>query len=307
MRLNFLILGAQKSASTYLQYCLSQHPDVFIYKDELAIFEDPDYQNFSEAFIDSLFSGRTERRLGIKRPSSLGRPEVPERIRSAVPDAKLIAVLRNPVDRALSAYFYYMSGSYIPLQDAETGMRNLLEGRYAQRYKRSGDILEFGKYYKYISRYGHFLDSGKLLLIKQEDLLTDRQGSFRRVFDFLEVDPDFQPPGQEARRQAGHYNLISQRIMRLGGKISFRKNETNTRAYPKDQLLLRLIGKAMFFGSALLSQHILDGKRPALSKDCKDALYGYYRDDVTRLEGLTGWDLSSWKGAATNLSPAART
>lgn len=299
MRLNFLILGAQKSASTYLQYCLSQHPDVFIYKDELAIFEDPDYENFSEALVDSLFAGRSERRLGIKRPSSIGRPEVPERIRRAVPDAKLIAVLRNPVDRALSAYFYYMAGSYIPLEDAETGMRNLLQGRYAEDHKRSGEILEFGKYYKYLTRYEHFLNAGNLLLIKQEDLLADRQGTFRRVFEFLDVDPGFQPPGQKARRQAGHYNLISQRIMRVAGAISFRKNETNTRAYPKDQLSLRLIGKAMFFGSSLLSQYVFDRKKPQLSKACKDALYGYYSDDIAKLEGLTGWDLTSWKGNAT--------
>lgn len=301
MRLNFLILGAQKSASTYLQYCLSQHPDVFIYRDELAIFEDPDYENFSEALVDSLFVGRSERRLGIKRPSSIGRPEVPERIRRAVPDAKLIAVLRNPVDRALSAYFYYMAGSYIPLEDAETGMRNLLEGRYAEHHKRSGEILEFGKYYKYLTKYEHFLNAGNLLLIKQEDLLADRQASFRKVFEFLDVDPGFQPSGQKARRQAGHYNLISQRIMRVAGAISFRKNETNTRAYPKDQLALRLIGKAMFFGSSLLSQYVLDRKKPQLSKSCKDTLYGYYRDDIVNLEGLTGWDLSSWKGNATSL------
>jgi len=92
MRLNFLILGAQKSASTFLQFCLAQHPDVYIHNREMPIFEDPDYANFSEAFVDRLFEGRSERRLGIKRPSYIGRPEVPERIYRAVPEGKLIAV-----------------------------------------------------------------------------------------------------------------------------------------------------------------------------------------------------------------------
>lgn len=299
MRLNFLILGAQKSASTFLQFCLAQHPDVFIHKQEMPIFEDPDYAHFSEAFIDGLFAGRSERRLGIKRPAYIGRPEVPERIYRAVPEAKLIAVLRNPVARALSGYFYYMAGSYIPLLDAETGMRNLLAGRYAETYPRAQEILEFGLYHKYVSMYGPYLDSGRMFLIKQEDLVAEPAESFRRVFQFLDVDPGFRPATQKAKRQGGHYNLLSQRVMRFAGTISYKKNESNTRAFERNNSILRLVGKTVLASSNFISGRFLKNTKPTLSKSCTDALYGYYADDVRHLESLTGWNLSSWKSEVT--------
>lgn len=307
MRLNFLIVGAQKSASTYLQSCLTQHPNVYVCDNEIAIFEDPDYAHFSEQAIDRLFVGRSEARLGIKRPSYIGRPEVPERIHSAVPEAKLIAVLRNPIDRALSGYFYYMAGSYIPLVDAETGMRNLLEGRYTESYQRSEEILEFGKYYKYISMYKPYIDSGRMLLIRQEDLLDHPDENFRQVFEFLDVDPEFRPLEKKATRQPGQYNLVSQRIMRAAGKISYRKDESNTRAHPRPSALLRFCGKSILFTTNAVSEYLLENRKPELSNSCLGSLYGYYEDDVRRLEDLTGWDLSSWKGHAKIVSSVGKT
>lgn len=306
MRLNFVILGAQKSASTYLQHCLAQHPDVFIHRDECAIFEDPDYEHFSDDLIDRLFAGRTESRLGIKRPSYIGRREVPPRIQHAVPEAKLMAVLRNPVDRAVSGYFYYMAGAYIPLMDAEAGLRNLIEGRYETQYPRAHEILEFGKYHKYLSMYQHYLETGRMLLIRQEDLLSDPDRNFRRAFEFLDVDPRFCPMRQKAMRQAGHYNLISQRILRARTAVAFHKNEQNTRAFRRNSLARRLSGKALYFASTLLSEYVLDNRKPKLSDACTASLYGYYRDDVEKLEALTGWDLSSWKIGAKKDKAAAK-
>jgi hypothetical protein len=295
MRLNFIIIGAQKSASTYLQYCLSQHPNIYMHKHEVPIFEDPDFSAFSEYYFDSMFNGRSEERLGIKRPNYMGRPEAPPRICRTVPSAKLIAVLRNPIDRALSAYYYYMAGSYIPLVDPEMGLRDLMAGRYKDNYKRAHEILEFGKYYKYVSMYEHFLNNNRMLLVKQEDLQKKREETLEQTFRFLGVDPSFRPHRLQIRRQPGHYTMLSQRIMRLAGAISFRKDAENTRAFAKDQLALRLIGKSLFGVCRLLSDKVLYKKKPTLSEGLRKSLYEYYEQDIAELEALTGWQLSDWK------------
>ena len=120
---NFVIIGAQKSASTFLQVCLSEHPDVFMPPGETPFFESPDYENSDISRLESLFNNRSESKLGIKRPSYIGKPEVPKRIEYHLPDAKLIAVLRNPIDRAVSAYFHYINNGFIPCINLEKGAR----------------------------------------------------------------------------------------------------------------------------------------------------------------------------------------
>src|SRR3954453_11545774 len=105
---SFVVIGAQKSASTFLQTCLADHPDVFMPKGELAFFESPDYERATLTDLRRLFEGRLERRLGFKRPNYLCKPEVPARLAKDLPDALLLSVLRKPLDRAISAYFHYI-------------------------------------------------------------------------------------------------------------------------------------------------------------------------------------------------------
>jgi len=153
---NFVIIGAQKSATTFVQHCLSEHPEVYIPKAEIPFFETPDFEQHSLAALERLFDGRREKRLGIKRPTYIGRPEVPGRITKHLPNAKLIAILRNPIHRAISAYYHNINYGFIPVVDVEEGMRNILNSVYDYKYKRAREIIEFGFYSKYLKMYGHF-------------------------------------------------------------------------------------------------------------------------------------------------------
>ena len=78
---NFIVVGAQKSASTFVQVCLAEHPDIFMPSTEIPFFVSPDYEQKSINNLKHFFIGRTEKMLGIKRPDYIGKPEVPERIR----------------------------------------------------------------------------------------------------------------------------------------------------------------------------------------------------------------------------------
>ena len=112
---HFVVIGAQKSASTFLQRCLADHPEMWLPRGETTFFEDPTYEASRLSDLERMFSRRRERVLGMKRPSYLSRPEVPGRIRRDLPNVKLIAVLREPISRAVSAYFHMVGGGYLPL------------------------------------------------------------------------------------------------------------------------------------------------------------------------------------------------
>ncbi|MCS3824361.1 sulfotransferase [Salinibacter ruber] len=97
---DFAIIGAQKSATTFLQRCLQAHPEVFIPAGELADFEDPQYADFEiDQFKQHFAPGQDAAAVGLKRPSYLHEPNVPERLAHHLPDLKLIVALRDPIER----------------------------------------------------------------------------------------------------------------------------------------------------------------------------------------------------------------
>src|SRR5580704_17949873 len=119
---NFFIIGAARSGTTALYEYLRQHPQIY-----MSPIKEPNYFAFygqgihyrgprdqelvRSSYVPSLkayeaqFSGvAKEIAVGEASPWYLYLPEAPERIRRKVPDAKLAAILRNPVDRAFSAF-----------------------------------------------------------------------------------------------------------------------------------------------------------------------------------------------------------
>lgn len=126
----FAIIGAQKSASTFLQKQLQAHPDIFLPDGELATFEDPQYEDYDPQIFASHFSPDWDAKaLGLKRPSYLHEPEVPRRLARHLPGIKLIVSLRDPVDRAVSAYFHQVRHNFAPLVEVNRGLENILDGR----------------------------------------------------------------------------------------------------------------------------------------------------------------------------------
>jgi Sulfotransferase family len=110
----FLIIGAQKSATRWLRHNLGAHPDVFTAPYELGFFNSPKrYENLGVEWYRRQFAGwNGERIVGEATPGYMmwrHEPQaVAERIKRTIPDARLMAVLRNPVDRANSAMVHHI-------------------------------------------------------------------------------------------------------------------------------------------------------------------------------------------------------
>ncbi|WP_333828982.1 sulfotransferase family protein [Pararhodobacter sp.] len=293
---DFVVIGAQKAASTFVQFCLSDHPDIWMPHGETTYFEDPDYGLAPPDYFDRLFRGRPEKIVGIKRPQYIGRSEVPSRICRDLPDAKLIAVLRDPVDRVVSAYYHYIRGGFLPVADPEAGLTKLLDGDQAllSAYPRSWEVLEFGLYHKHLQNFGPFFERGRIHVLLQEEITGDPVRISADLYRFLQVDDSVLPKRTSSRPQAVIYNTRRLALLRRMALLTSRYNADKTRSYGAKNAIARgvQIGYSLFDAAVLA--RVWPSARPTLSPRLRARLADFYRSDVEGLSLLINRNLSHW-------------
>lgn len=299
---NFLIIGAQKSASTFVHECVREHPNVFMPRQEIAFFQDPDYLESSASQFESIFNVvKNEKAIGIKCPDYLGRPECPERIRKHIPDAKLIVVLRNPVDRAVSAYYWFMQVGIIPVRPLEEGLGDVISGQYARQFPRSREILDYGFYYEHLMRYLKYFERRQLLILLQTDLQDSPRQAVSQIYNFLEIDESYVPRALTRQPKQSVYSLPRLRWLSMANRLffySYRVNADNKMAlYPIENRLFRLCYYMMHGIDRYLLAYIFGNKREKLSPNTRSALVERYTNDINNLEKYLGQELTEWKQA----------
>lgn len=189
-RPDFLVLGAQKSGTSSLAKALRGHPDVFLpgAKEAHHYGMVPDDEVGGEAYRRFFAGHRGQAVVGEATPEYLYLPEACRQIVTFAPDVRAVVVLRNPVDRAYSAYWHgvrvgRIRGSFEgalldearALADSKWGFRSLFDrGRYVvqlERYVRAG------------------LDRSQLLVVVHEDLVADPAAGLAAVQEHLGVEP----------------------------------------------------------------------------------------------------------------------
>lgn len=293
---NFFIVGAQKAGTTFVQGCLADHPDIFMVPGEVPFFQDPDYRRKSIGGFEELFSQAGDKKIiGIKRPDYLGKPEVPGRIRNYCPDAKLLMIFRDPVERAVSDYFHNINYGFIPPVGIERGMRKLLKGAYEDTYPRSPEIIEFGFYCKHLKHYLEHFKKEQIHTIIFDDIRNNPMKVFRGIYDFLGISGNHVPQRLHERPQAVIYSLPRLKLLRLRNSFLYDYNNDRTRLEIKkrgslDRFFVRWIDR---FDKKILSK-ICSGIKPTLSPALNEELTAVYRKDIMGLSELLNTDLSRW-------------
>jgi hypothetical protein len=188
----FLIIGAQKSATRWLRLNLGEHPDVFSASREIEFFNSTRFAELGIDWYREQFAGWSgEPFVGEATPGYMfwrHRPEVmAQRMRDCVPDARLMAILRNPVDRAQSAVVHHIE------------MRSLPAGTEVMEYVPSvaaeEDPLGIVSGGWYAASLEPFVEvfGDHLLVLLHDDVDDDPRGVYDRALRHVGLVPDFLP------------------------------------------------------------------------------------------------------------------
>jgi hypothetical protein len=256
---NFVILGAAKAGTTALYHYLTQHPEIYMtptketnffsLMDDRLDFRGPGDQDYISRFsitameeYRAQFRGRTtETAVGEASPLYLYCPQAPPRIHEYLPDAKLVAILRNPVARAYSAFLHLVRDGRETTVEFGSALREE-EARIRDRWEHIWHYKRMGFYHEQVKRYYDLFDREQIRLYTYRRFTSEPLSVLQDLFRFLGVDDTFAPD------------------------LTVRHN------------------------SASIPAHL----RPPLLLDVWTELQQAYREDVLRLQDLTGLDVSHW-------------
>jgi hypothetical protein len=284
----FLVIGAYKSGTTALHHALRVHPEVFVpaYKEPgyfaFADRADPGNPAYGRSVHDearylALFDDAPTdaRAVGEVSPEYLLNPAAPASIARRVPDVKLLAVLRHPVDRAFSDWVMYVRDgrerhSFVDAIEMQDERR--------ARGDATGHYLEAGEYGRQLHRYLERFPREHLNVWLYDDLVADEVQTLREVYSAIGVDATVRLPTQQ--HNVGHLPA-SRRDRAL---LTVR-----TRARP-------VLGRLPLAGvRARLSRSLEDRLvQPTLDPEVRAQLTERFRPDIERLQERLGRDLSAW-------------
>jgi hypothetical protein len=199
---DFLIIGAQKAGTTALYAYLRRHPAITGPSWKEVSYFDRHYER-GEAWYRGNFPNRVRARgklVGEASPSYIFHPLGPERVKALVPEARLVALVRNPVERALSHYHHEVALGREPLsfEDALDAEEERLRGEeerlaadssYFSRPWWSHAYKARGRYAEQLERWLAVFPRERLLILPSEDLGGEPERTHARVLDFLGAAP----------------------------------------------------------------------------------------------------------------------
>ncbi|NNG03140.1 MAG: sulfotransferase [Inquilinus sp.] len=296
---NFLVIGAAKSGTTSLHHYLRQHPDIFMCPKKDTFFfnfdgREPDFGGpgdnawyegravIDEAEYRALFAGVTnESAVGEACAGYLYDPDAPARIHRLIPDAKLIAVLRDPAERAYSSFMQQVRDGIETTTDFAEAL-SLEADRISQNWRPIWHYRNRGLYFEQMSRYLEHFDRSQLHICLYEDLQQNPIAMLKGIFAFLGVDPHFEPDVSARHNRAG---IPASRILY---RLIMSPNALKSVAKPLLPARLRAAVKSTVTESDALLH------RPDLPSALRRQLVGGLREDVLALQEIVGRDLSHW-------------
>lgn len=301
---DFLIIGAGKSGTTSLDKYLKQHPQIFIpsvkepnfFGYENVKIEDLEKDNPGEVsqFLNSI--KYLEEYLGLfkqAKPSQiigetsnlyLKSEHAPGRIHHYNPKMKLIAILRQPVDRLYSRFLHLAREGALPTKSFES----CLDPNTIWWHR--NDLIPEGYYYQNLSKYYSLFPKENIRVFLFEDFSYEPREVLKNIYKFLEVDPKFEADLTIKYNQSGFIkNKFTNSIYGQQGLLINTVKQILPKAIVnelKDSLLLR---RGI---NSLRNRNLV---RPKLDPSVKESLIQkVYLEDINKLASLIDRDLSKW-------------
>jgi hypothetical protein len=286
----FLIVGVQKAGTTSIYNYLQEHPQVYMSPVKETNFLEKDWENLAEdkhnkngiitlEDYSRLFAGvKDEIAIGEASPNYLFhyKSSVP-RIQKYVPDAQLIIVLRNPIERAYSDYLMH-------IRDA-IGYRPLSE-----QIKYAADksfIIRKGFYYTPIQFYLNHFRAEKVKVLLYDDLIQDSLKFMQSMYRYIGVDESIEiDTTKKVQTAKVPKNQLINNLLR-------RKNPLRTLAANTLKSVMPLSARQQL-RDRLMNLNYQSKQATPLSPEDRQGLINIYREDILKLQDLINRDLSAW-------------
>jgi len=271
----FVVIGAMKAGTTSLHRYFSMHPEISMpRKKELNFYNvDRNWENGIDWYLS--YYDLDDRKRGESCPNYSMFPtceKVPYRMKSLIPDAKLIYIIRDPVERMLSQIHHqWVTG-------VET--RNIDDIVYDA--SDSICLIRYGKYHYQLDKFLQYYSLDQILVVTLESLELRPKSTMEQVFDFIGVDKDFYDnqfkEANNTSKGARKKGLLVKGFKKIPGSRRF-VNAVMPRTVLRQvkQVLTRSIDKPIL--TAAQEAHLID----------------VFEEDISKLRKLTGQSFSEWK------------
>ena len=291
---NFIIIGAMKSATTSLYTYIKQHPDIFMTKVKEPMF----FNNFQqennynilgskskkatklEEYLAMFKDAKNEKAIGEASPAYIYNENAPHLIKEHLPDVKIIAILRQPTDRAYSNFLHTKRADRENVNSFEQAIK-IEKERISDNWSPLYHYIQKGFYSVQLKRYYNLFPKENIKVYLFEDVVKTPKETLKDIFKFLNVDENIEIDTSKKSNVSGTpkgilgFILKKMRYYNLMPKFAI-----------SDYLPTFII--SLLFKSVYKDTEKLDS---VLRKELTDK---YYREEILKLEKLIDRDLSNW-------------
>lgn len=296
---DFIIIGAQKAASTALMRALSDEPRVYLPENETQYFRDPwfQFQDMEELARAVETDKPGVLRRGIKCPDYLAEEPCAPRIKATLGDIPMMMVAREPVVRAVSAYFWGMQWGMLPLQPIETGMRQILRGEY-DRIPYVASVLDYGRYGRHLSRFHEIFGRELVLVLTDDELRRDPSDALGKALQHIGLKPTSAPVSERGPVNSGVYSMRRLKVLQCRHRYITRPfdgyEQYGTFPLPARGAWGRLANRSISVLDRIVLSRAFSNDRPALSPELQAELAAYYREDLELFQEIAGVEVGRW-------------
>lgn len=292
---NFLIVGAQKSGTTSVFEYLSQHPEVYTPPcKEPHYFSNSPSPNLAknDKEYEDLFKNATnEKAIGEASVSYLIDPLAPIKIKKLIPEAKIIILLREPVDRSYSQWWHmYQLGheKYTFEKALSIEQKRINSKDFQKKIKVYGGFFYYFQsslYYNYVYKYLNIFGKKNVRIYIFEEFIYNLSKLCYELFKFINVNPNFKPDFKIYNKS--HSPKIKNLQKLLTKPPSLLKSVFDSSPKSLKQKIYNNL-KIIYW------KNTKEVKKPPLDPKLKKTLRNEFITDIHKLEKLINRDLSLW-------------
>lgn len=270
---DFFVIGAARAGTTSLAKYLDPHPGVFMSaRKELNFFNRVEpAPELVARYSWNFRHARPDQVAGEASPSYLHSADAPRRLASVVPEARLVAILRNPIDRAYSHYWWRRLW---PAEDRE--FAEAICDELAGRAPRGRDYLSFGRYHEQLERVVSHYPREAVLVLLLDDLQHDAAAVFTDVCLHIGAASDVHPA------------IVGERI---NSTVRIRSHRVSRRVHPWRNAtgIRRSVARAV---DAVNTRPFVP---PPMDQSLRQVLAAYFAEPNAQLAKWLDRDLSAWE------------